>query len=71
MQHHLGSRAAGDQDLGAWDLIFPRKFSHGKIHGTTPEMHGGCHGFDEFDGWENHRTLGWNWMDKNSGGLTD
>lgn len=29
-QHHLGTRAAGDQDLGAWDLIETHGFSMGK-----------------------------------------
>ena len=44
---------------GTWlkPMVFPWE-----NHGTTPEMHGGCHGFD---GWENHRTLVRNWMDKN------
>ena len=43
---------------GTWlkPMVFPWE-----NHGTTPEMHGGCHGFD---GWENHRTLGWNWMEQ-------
>ena len=44
---------------GTWlkPMVFPWE-----NQGTTPEMHGGCHGFD---GWENHRTLVRNWMDKN------